>query len=227
MLALIMEAKMKRIAVLLSASAALILLGGCAYQDGGYDSYGSYDAYGQGYVEPYPYADYYGPQAHSGGGYRAYRNHSYAPGSGDNRRHGGDYRRGDAGQNNYQGNTQSFNQRGDRGGRGNWQQNPAAPEQTSAPISPPSFDTLGQRGGGQRSGQRGGRMMGGNMGQQTQAIPQQATVPAQQPTLNVGGQGGGSGFRNNSGGGNAASPAPSNGWYPFLGHNPADPNDTN
>lgn len=199
---------MKRVAILLAAGAALTLLGGCAYPDGGYgsyDSYGSNDAYGNGYVELHPYADYYGPQDYGGGGYRAYRNHSYAPGGGGYRRggggyrrDGGDYRRGDTGQNSYQGSTQSFSQ---RGGRGNWRQNQAAPQQNAAPATQPSFDTLGQRGGGQGFGQRGGgRMMGGNMGQQTQAMPQQSTVPAQQPNGNVGGQGGGRGFRNNGGG---------------------------
>jgi hypothetical protein len=56
--------KMKRIAILLSAGAALILLGGCAYQDGSYDGY--YGDNGYGYGSSYGnqgYSGYYNPDS--------------------------------------------------------------------------------------------------------------------------------------------------------------------
>lgn len=67
-MAIIMEAKMKGIAILLTAGAALTLLGGCAYQDGSYDGY--YGGSGYGYNSRYRnyegYGSRYGNRGYSG-----------------------------------------------------------------------------------------------------------------------------------------------------------------
>jgi hypothetical protein len=65
-------ARMKRIAILLSAGAALALLGGCAYQDSGYDGYygGNGYGYGSGYSSYGGYDSGYRNRGDYGNGYR-------------------------------------------------------------------------------------------------------------------------------------------------------------
>jgi hypothetical protein len=80
-------------------------------------------------------------------------------------------------------------------------------------------------GGQQGSHAGGGRMIGG--AQQNPTQPLQSAPQMQQPVLNGGGQGGAGSYRNSGGSGNVTPPAQNNGWNPFWGRNPNDPNDTN
>lgn len=198
------------------------------WDDAGYYGGRDYNWRGRGYGRGYRDNNGWGGSSYYGHSDDGQRGGAGRYGHGG-QRGGGTYGRGERGQSSVDHGGGAFGS--GRITRGNaWQLNQAAPQkyqampqQSSAPQQQPSFDAGGQRGGGQG----GGRVMGGNFGQSNQASSLPSPSQVQPPAFNGGGQGPGGGFRNNGGGGNMAPPPQNNGWNPFFGHNPNDPNDTN